>query len=75
MSDGREGKVEAGIRAKQVTGGYVRLTIGGGLASSMLQGSTNEFLTLLHSLSRSKYVDTTTRQQGFIYTFPITFGE
>ncbi len=75
MTDGREGTIEAGIRSKQVTGGCVRLTIGGGMASDLLRLSTNEFLTLLHALSRSRYTEITTGQRGFPYTFPIVFGE
>ena len=73
IKDGRSGKVEAGVRSKEITGGCVRLGVSAGMASDMDQMTTDEILSLLHSLSRTQY--NTLRIGGFLYTFPIIFGE
>lgn len=69
------GEIEFSIRAKGLTGGLARLTIGGGVGSSLAMLDNNELLSLLHTLRRTEYAETATGQHGFIYTFPIVFGE
>lgn len=66
-------EIGLGIRSKQTSGSYVRLTLTN-FNSTMDELNHNELIHMLHALSRTKYVDTTIRQQGFPYTFPIVFG-
>lgn len=73
--NGNTGEINIGIRSKQMTGGLVRLTVGGGIASSLSMLDNAELLTILHTLSRSKYTETTDKTYGFPYAFPIIFGE
>lgn len=67
-------EIGLGIRSKQTSGSYVRLTLGGGIASTCDELRTNELLYLLHALSRTKYVERSEQSRGFVYTFPIVFG-
>lgn len=75
MNDGREGVVETGIKSKEVIGSCTRIGVQSGMASDMLRKTTDELLTLLHTLSRTSYAQSTDKQHGFIYTFPLAFGE
>lgn len=67
-------EIGLGIRSKQTSGSYVRLTLGGGIASTCDELLTNELLYLLHSLADSRFTEITDRTIGFPYTFPIVFG-
>jgi len=76
MDEGQNtGKIELGIRSKQLTGGLVMLTVDGGILSSLPMMDNAELLTILHTLSRSEYAKSTDKTYGFTYTFPIVFGE
>lgn len=76
MDEGQNtGKIDLGIRSKELTGGLVRLSIDSGILSSLSQLDNAELLTILHTIAQTEYARSTERQHGFIYTFPMVFGE